>query len=120
MANWGVAYAIGPNYNFEWWMIDPATKANALGTAFDSNRAALTLVDRVTQPERVLIEALVARYPPPLCPPDGDVANPGIGALGRQPVARVVARRRPSDLWTLKSVVCKKPQLDIAKRADRN
>lgn len=63
MAHWGVAYAIGPNYNFEWWMMDPDTKANALGTAYDSTQAALALVDKVTSPERVLIEALTARYP---------------------------------------------------------
>jgi len=63
MAHWGVAYAIGPNYNFEWWMMDPDTKSNALGTAYDSTQAALALVDKVTPPERVLIEALTARYP---------------------------------------------------------
>jgi tetratricopeptide (TPR) repeat protein len=63
MAHWGVAYAIGPNYNFEWWMMDPATKANALATAFDSTQAALALAEKVTPPERALIEALTARYP---------------------------------------------------------
>ena len=63
MAHWGVAYAAGPNYNFEWWMMDPDTKSNALGTAYDSTQAALALVDKVTPPERVLIEALTARYP---------------------------------------------------------
>ena len=63
MAHWGVAYAVGPNYNFEWWMMDPVTKANALGTAYDSTRAALALVGKVTPPERALIEALTARYP---------------------------------------------------------
>ena len=63
MAHWGVGYASGPNYNFEWWMMDPATKANALGTAYDSTQAALALADKVTPPERALIEALTARYP---------------------------------------------------------
>jgi tetratricopeptide (TPR) repeat protein len=63
MAHWGVAYAIGPNYNFEWWMMDPATKANALGTAYDSTQAALALAGKVSAPERALIEALNARYP---------------------------------------------------------
>jgi len=63
MAHWGVAYAAGPNYNFEWWMMDPDTKSNALGTAYDSTQAALALVDKVTPPERVLIETLTARYP---------------------------------------------------------
>ena len=63
MAHWGVAYAIGPNYNYEWWMMDPATKANALRTAYDSTQAALALTGKVTSPERALIEALPARYP---------------------------------------------------------
>ncbi len=65
MAHWGVAYASGPNYNFEWWMMDPATLSGALGTAYDSTQAALALVKEVTPPERSLIEALPARYPQP-------------------------------------------------------
>ncbi len=63
MAHWGIAYAVGPNYNFEWWMMDPDTKAKALGTAYDSTQAALQRADSVTPPERALIEALPARYP---------------------------------------------------------
>jgi len=63
MAHWGIAYAAGPNYNFEWWMMDPATRSEALATAYDSTRAALRLVDKVTPVERALIEALTARYP---------------------------------------------------------
>ena len=63
MAHWGVAYAFGPNYNFEWWMMDPATKETALGAAFDHSQKALELVGQVTAPERALIEALPARYP---------------------------------------------------------
>jgi tetratricopeptide (TPR) repeat protein len=63
MAHWGIAYAVGPNYNFEWWMMDPETKSNALATAYDSTQVALDLVDKVTPPERALIQALPARYP---------------------------------------------------------
>jgi tetratricopeptide (TPR) repeat protein len=63
MAHWGVAYAAGPNYNYEWWMMDPATKTDALGTAYDSTLLALTLVNTITPVERALIEALPARYP---------------------------------------------------------
>jgi tetratricopeptide (TPR) repeat protein len=63
MAHWGVAYAAGPNYNFEWWMMDPTTKTNALGMAYDSTQTALTLVSNITPAERALIEALTARYP---------------------------------------------------------
>src|SRR5262245_38798462 len=63
MARWGVAYAVGPNYNFPWELQDPAGKAVALARAYDSTRAALALAGRVTAPERALIEALPARYP---------------------------------------------------------
>ncbi|MCF3932798.1 tetratricopeptide repeat protein [Acuticoccus sp. M5D2P5] len=63
MAHWGVAYAIGPNYNMEWRHFDPVGKANALAIGYDEARAALALADRVTAPERALIEALPARYP---------------------------------------------------------
>ena len=57
MAHWGIAYAVGPNYNFEWWMMDPATQLDALATAFDHTQAALALVDAVSPVERALIEA---------------------------------------------------------------
>jgi len=63
MARWGIAYAVGPNYNFPWELQDPAGKAAALARAYDSARAALALVDHVSVPERALIEALPARYP---------------------------------------------------------
>src|SRR6267154_2703516 len=63
MAHWGVAYAVGPNYNYPWELHDPAGKAAALAGAHDSARAALARVGRVTAPERALIEALPARYP---------------------------------------------------------
>jgi len=63
MAHWGIGYAAGPNYNYPWELQDPASKAAALARAHDSARAALAVCDRVTAPERALIEALPARYP---------------------------------------------------------
>ena len=63
MAQWGVAYAVGPNYNMEWKHFDPDGKAKALGSAYDATQAALALADKVSAPERALIEALPARYP---------------------------------------------------------
>ena len=63
MAHWGIAYAIGPNYNYPWVLHDPAGKASALARAYDASRAALALADRVTRAERALIEALAVRYP---------------------------------------------------------
>jgi len=64
MAHWGIAYAVGPNYNMQWHHFDPVGKAQALATAYDATQSALlALKDNVTPPERALIEALPARYP---------------------------------------------------------
>jgi len=63
MAHWGLAYAVGPNYNFQWSHMDPHGKAKALSRGYDASQAALALADKVTPPERALIEALVSRYP---------------------------------------------------------
>ncbi len=63
MAYWGIAYAVGPNYNLPWELFDPAGRAQALAAAFAATGRALALVEGVTAPERALIEALPARYP---------------------------------------------------------
>lgn len=63
MAQWGIGYAAGPNYNFPWELMDPAGKAAALARSYDASRAALALAGGVSAPERALIEALQARYP---------------------------------------------------------
>jgi hypothetical protein len=63
MAHWGIAYAVGPNYNFPWEMRDPDTKTSSLARAYDATQAALALADRVTASERALIQALPARFP---------------------------------------------------------
>ncbi len=63
MAHWGIAYAIGPNYNKPWHLFDPVDKAQSLARAVEETNAAQALVDKVTPVERALIEALSARYP---------------------------------------------------------
>src|SRR5260370_24853046 len=63
MAQWGIAYAAGPNYNLPWHLYDPAGKAQALAAAYDAMKAALALVDGVTPVEQALIRVLPARYP---------------------------------------------------------
>jgi len=63
MAHWGVAYAVGPNYNFPWALQDPLGKAANLARAYDGVLAAMALVEQVTPAERALIEALAARFP---------------------------------------------------------
>ena len=63
MAHWGVAYAIGPNYNYPWEAMDPITKAASVARAFDATQAAIRCVAGVAAAERALIEALPARFP---------------------------------------------------------
>ena len=63
MAHWGVAYAIGPNYNMPWDRRDANMQRNSLAAAFDATQAALALAETVSPPERALIEALPARFP---------------------------------------------------------
>ena len=63
MARFGIAYAIGPNYNRPWILFDPAAKEQALARAYDECQAALANTDQLTPIERALIEALPSRYP---------------------------------------------------------
>ncbi|MEX2297339.1 MAG: hypothetical protein WD715_07995 [Dongiaceae bacterium] len=63
MAHWGIAYAAGPNYNLEWRHFDPDGKAAALAAAYAATRAALSLRNKASPPERALIDAMPARYP---------------------------------------------------------
>src|SRR5919106_5830615 len=63
MAHWGIAYAIGPNYNKQWEAFEEDEKPEALAQARDSIAQATKLKDKVTPAERALIEAIPHRYP---------------------------------------------------------
>ena len=63
MAHWGVAYAIGPNYNLPWHLYDPEGRAQALAGAYDATQLALSHADDVSPVEQALIRALPTRYP---------------------------------------------------------
>ncbi|MEJ2015085.1 MAG: tetratricopeptide repeat protein [Limibacillus sp.] len=63
IAHWGVAYAIGPNYNMPWELFDPEGKAEALAAAYDAARRACELAAPASPAEQALIAALPARYP---------------------------------------------------------
>jgi tetratricopeptide (TPR) repeat protein len=62
LAHWGIAYAIGPNYNKQWKVFAPEEKGPALALAHQSVQAGLAL-ETATSVERALLEALVSRYP---------------------------------------------------------
>jgi tetratricopeptide (TPR) repeat protein len=61
VARWGIAYAIGPNYNKAWEAFDPVELAASLARARMELELAAT--GRATAVERGLIEALGARFP---------------------------------------------------------
>ncbi len=63
MAQWGVAYAAGPNYNLPWDLQDDRGRQKALTKAYEATQKALSLTDGCTEVEKALIHALPSRYP---------------------------------------------------------
>jgi len=62
LAHWGIAYALGPNYNKPWEVFTPEEKEPALNRAHVALKAGLALTS-AKPAERALIEALASRYP---------------------------------------------------------
>lgn len=62
LAHWGIAYALGPNYNKPWEVFTPEEKGPALDRAHRALQAGLAL-ETATPAERALLQALAARYP---------------------------------------------------------
>ena len=63
MAQWGIAYAVGPNYNKPWEAFEPEEKAETVARAQAAIAAARALADRQSPADRALIEALPTRCP---------------------------------------------------------
>ncbi|WP_136657661.1 tetratricopeptide repeat protein [Nitratireductor sp. XY-223] len=63
MAHWGIAYAIGPNYNKPWEAFEPEEKPEAIALAQSALAAAAEFAPQALPAERALIKALRARYP---------------------------------------------------------
>ena len=63
MAHWGIAYAVGPNYNKPWELFDEADKRRSLERAFLSTEAALAGLEGLSPVEQALIRTLPSRYP---------------------------------------------------------
>lgn len=93
MARFGIAYALGPNYNRPWRLFDPVAKVQALARAFDETMAALALRERLSPVERALIEALPSRYPARDPIEDQDAWDVAFAEA-----MRAVQRRYPDDL----------------------
>jgi tetratricopeptide (TPR) repeat protein len=65
LAHWGIAYAVGPNYNKAWEMFDEQDLAESLRTAHDGIRSARELAAAAAPVEAALIEALAVRFQSP-------------------------------------------------------
>jgi tetratricopeptide (TPR) repeat protein len=63
IAHWGIAYAIGPNYNKPWAAFDDEDKRRSLDRALASSAAAADAAAGASEVERALIGALAKRYP---------------------------------------------------------
>ncbi|MGC0379366.1 hypothetical protein [Streptomyces sp. SAI-229] len=63
MAHWGIAYALGPNYNKPWEAFDGDELADTVARTHRAVERAHEKAARATPVERALIEALRARYP---------------------------------------------------------
>ncbi|MFF9488906.1 hypothetical protein [Streptomyces sp. NPDC014676] len=63
MAHWGIAYALGPNYNKPWEAFDGDELAGTVARTHRAVERAHEKAARATPVERALIEALRARYP---------------------------------------------------------
>ena len=93
MAHWGIAYAIGPNYNKQWGDFEDDEKPEALTLARDAIEQAVRLTDRVTAPEKAMIEAITHRYPA-----DASVEDFGPWNDANADAMRGVHKSHPDDL----------------------
>jgi tetratricopeptide (TPR) repeat protein len=93
LARWGIAYAIGPNYNKAWEAFDSVDLAASLARA--RMELGLAATGRATVVERGLIEALGARFPTD----DPDHTDALLGGHARYADAMAeLARTHPNDV----------------------
>jgi tetratricopeptide (TPR) repeat protein len=93
LAHWGLAYALGPNYNKPWEMFDPVDLTSSRERAHEAARAAAAQLADAAPVESALVRALAYRYPGAEPDADGSVWN-------RQyaDAMRSVYRAHPDDL----------------------
>ncbi|MFC9997150.1 tetratricopeptide repeat protein [Nocardia sp. NPDC127526] len=93
MAAWGLAYALGPNYNKPWEFFDETELAATVADTYAAVRRARARAGSVTPVEQALIEALAARYPRNAPEGDGSAWNKDYAEA-----MRAVHARFPDDL----------------------
>ncbi|MGY0055566.1 hypothetical protein ACWY4P_03215 [Streptomyces sp. LZ34] len=75
MAHWGIAYALGPNYNKPWDFFDEVDLERTVRRTHAAVERAHATSANATPTERALIQALRARYPQPQAPEDCSIWN---------------------------------------------
>ena len=93
LAHWGLAYALGPNYNKAWEAFDPVDLSACVARAFAASAAAASHAAGASPVERSLVHALAARYPS--AQPAGDCSSWNAGYADAM---RDVYRAHPDDL----------------------
>ncbi|MDZ7886876.1 MAG: tetratricopeptide repeat protein [Mycobacterium sp.] len=93
IARWGIAYAVGPNYNKAWEAFDPVELAGALTRA--RAELAATTGGRASAIERALIDALAMRF---RTEDPTDEAALTEGHLAYAEAMSEVAQRHPDDI----------------------
>ena len=93
LAHWGLAYALGPNYNKPWEFFDAVNLASSVRWAHAASAAAADHADGASPVERALVHALAARYPSAQPAPDCSAWNTGYAEAMRD-----VYRAYPDDL----------------------
>jgi tetratricopeptide (TPR) repeat protein len=90
---WGLAYALGPNYNKPWEAFGQDELASSVSRAFSAAQAATARAGSASPAERALAGALAARYPSAAPTADCSPWNAGYAAAMRE-----VYRSHPGDL----------------------
>jgi tetratricopeptide (TPR) repeat protein len=116
MAHWGVAYAMGPNYNKDWVAFAPDELAEMVSVARGAVERAHALLDRASPAERALIEALGERFPDATPPEEcsvwsdayADAMRTAYGEFGDDPdvaalCAEALVGRTPWELWDVQT-----------------
>ena len=100
MAYWGLAYALGPNYNKPWEAFGQDEASAAISRALAALSDATGPARSASPVERALLRALAARYPatPPASDGAWDPAAGGAQNAGYAAAMREVYRSHPGDL----------------------
>jgi tetratricopeptide (TPR) repeat protein len=93
LAHWGVAYALGPNYNKPWEAFEPDEASSAVARARDALATAQRTAAGATEAEQALIAALAHRYPDATPAEDWSVWNHAYAEA-----MRAAYREYPADL----------------------